>query len=86
MCWRANPEMSRPAAVFNSTACSGMSPNSKCATLRFNDHLGVFARGGSTLFGQYNWSADAIGGGSLADLRGTQDPAVFFEVGMGINF
>lgn len=56
------------------------------ATLRFNDHLGVFARGGSTLFGQYNWSADAIGGGSLADLRGTQDPAVFFEVGMGINF
>ncbi|MBI5851198.1 MAG: hypothetical protein HZB39_09235 [Planctomycetes bacterium] len=55
-------------------------------TLRMNDNLGIYARGGSTLFGQYNWAANATGGGLLADLRGTQDPAVFFEVGMGLNF
>jgi hypothetical protein len=46
------------------------------ATMRLNDSLSFYGRGGMTLTGDYDWGA----------FSGAIDPAPFFEVGVGLNF
>jgi hypothetical protein len=46
------------------------------ATMRVNDNLSFYGRGGLTLTGDYDWGA----------FSGAIDPAPFFEVGVGLNF
>lgn len=46
------------------------------ATMRMNDSLSFYGRGGLTLTGDYDWGA----------FSGAIDPAPFFEVGVGLNF
>jgi len=55
-----------------------------------NDNLSLFAKGGATILGQYDWyldsNVDGKGGDPIVNLSGTQDPAGFFEFGMGLSF
>lgn len=52
-------------------------------TLRFSDNLSVFGRVGSALTGDQDWEYPRTPPGRY---DGSADPALFFQVGLGLNF
>ena len=48
---------------------------------RFNDHFSVFADGGLTVAGDYEWRS-----GTGANWSGTLEPSFIFRAGMGLDF
>ena len=50
------------------------------ATHRFNDTYSMFGRFGSTIAGDFEWNS------TVGQMDGTIEPAIFFELGIGLSF